>query len=209
VASTSVFQQVFEKEFKWPASGDTAFKPPGRWIDGAEIERNEFARLVFMTRGYKLAGDLMVARAKEDRYDRKDLIYPILFNYRHFVELSLKYLISTYGSVVAIEPIWDTHRLEKLWFRFSEIMIAYRDPAENDARNAVGAVIAEFAKVDPDSFSYRYPVTRKGEPIAPLEEALEIANLADAIEKLDNYFTGCGGWLENLKSASPDFGSEW
>ena len=43
---------------------------------------------------YKQGADLMVEKAGGRRRDRDALVYPIIFNYRLFIELSLKYLIS-------------------------------------------------------------------------------------------------------------------
>ena len=48
--------------------------------------------------------DLSVERAIRDRMDRDMLVFPIIYNYRHFIELSLKYLIETYGGIVGISP---------------------------------------------------------------------------------------------------------
>lgn len=56
-----------------------------------------------MTTGYKMAADLMVAHVARSRHDGDALIFPIVFNYRQFVELLLKYLIATYGHTIGID----------------------------------------------------------------------------------------------------------
>ena len=68
-----------------------------------------------MTDGYKTAADLMVAAAGQDRLTRDTLVFPIIFNYRHFLEISLKYLLATYGPNVDIESNWRSHDLATLW----------------------------------------------------------------------------------------------
>ena len=66
-------------------------------------------RLVLMKDGYKTAADLMVEAAASDRLSRDTLVFPIIFNYRQFLELSLKYQLATFGPEVGIKPNWKSH----------------------------------------------------------------------------------------------------
>jgi hypothetical protein len=43
--------------------------------------------------GYKMAGDFLVQHVAKQRGDQDFLVYPIVFNCRHYAELALKYLI--------------------------------------------------------------------------------------------------------------------
>jgi hypothetical protein len=153
-----------------------------------------------MMAGYKLAADLMVERAKTDSFDRDALVYPVLFNYRQFIELSLKYIIATYGHTVGINANWKSHDLGKLWTTFSEVLEGYSIEDPTGANLAVADVVAQFAKVDPASFSYRYPVDRTGSPIPITHDQLDLTILADVMRALDVYFTGCDGYLDDLQS---------
>jgi hypothetical protein len=67
----------------------------------------------------------------------------------------------------------------------------------------VGKIILEFAKIDPGSCSYRYPVDRRGrrEPIAYGDPHLP--TLADVMNAVAGYFTGTDGYLSNLVDAGP------
>lgn len=67
----------------------------------------------------------------------------------------------------------------------------------------VAEIIAEFAKVDPQSFSYRYPVDKKGNLVNLAFEEVDLQRLADVMQGLDGYFSGCDGYLDNLQSAGP------
>ena len=156
-----------------------------------------------MMRGYKLASDTMVDRAKVSEFDRDLLVYPIIFNYRHFIELSLKYLISTYGRAVGVEPISNSHDLRRLWTAFMAVLAGYEHDDVEETDPIVARVVAEFAKVDPASFSYRYPADNKGNPIPISQEELDLGALADVMLALDGYFTGCDGYLDSLQSSGP------
>jgi len=78
-----------------------------------------------MMAGYKKAADLMVERAARSQPDRDALVYPIIFSYRQFIELSLKYLTTTYGHTVGIDAIWNSHDLGMLWKTFMKILTGY------------------------------------------------------------------------------------
>lgn len=156
-----------------------------------------------MMSGYKLGADLMVARVASSRHDGDALVFPIIFNYRQFIELSLKYLIATYGHTVGVGPLWNTHDLKMLWSSFLIVLADYGYDDTEGADAVVAEIIAEFAKVDPQSFSYRYPVDKKGNLVNLAFEEVDLQRLADVMQGLDGYFSGCDGYLDNLQSAGP------
>lgn len=153
--------------------------------------------------GYKMAADLMVERATTYQPDRDALVYPIIFNYRQFIELSLKYLIATYGPSVGVGAIWNEHDITSLWKTFKVVQEGYGIDDVEKTDLVVADVVVEFAKVDPKSFSYRYPVDNKGKPIPITYEELDLMALSDVMLALDNYFSGCDGYLDNLQTAEP------
>lgn len=197
------FESLLDRQFRWPRSGDAPFVQAPGWQDNAYIDTHGHGRFVMMMSGYKKGADLMVRRAETDPVERDALVFPIVFNYRQFIELSLKYLIATYGPAVGIGAIWDSHELAGLWMKFRQVVEAYgaSDPEGSEADAVVASIVAEFAKVDPGSFSYRYPVDRKGKLIPMSHEQLDLAALADVMSAVDGYFTGCDGYLDSLEDA--------
>jgi len=198
------FAEALKTEIRWPKKGDKPFTPAAEPLDNALIADNEHTRLVLMTDGYKQAADLMVKHATENPSTRDFLVFPILFNYRHFLELSLKYHLATFGRTVDIMPNWASHDLEELFFSFWELLERFGTSDPDEADPIVGEVILEFAKIDPGSYSNRYPVDRKGNPIPIGQSALDLENLADVIKAVDAYFTGTDGYLDHLVGAMPD-----
>jgi hypothetical protein len=156
-----------------------------------------------MTEGYKRGADLMVMRSVDNPFDRDTLVFPIIFNYRQFIELSLKYLIAAYGSTVGVGPNWISHDLAVLWKTFSHLLGQYGHSYPNPDDLVVAGIIAEFAKVDPHSFAYRYPVDTKGNPIPVAHQDLDLSVLADVMQAVDGYFSGCDGYLDNLQGSEP------
>jgi hypothetical protein len=197
------FEDILNRELRWPRNGDRLFKESPQWQHNAWVGGPVHYRLVVMMEGYKLAADLAVKRAVSHRPDRDFLVYPIIFNYRQFIELSLKHLIATYGPTVDVQAMWDTHDLERIWKTFVKVLTGYGQEIAEDDTSAVAKIVAEFAKVDPDSFSYRYPVDKRGNAIPTTQDLLDLAALADVMGALGNYFDGCDGYLDSLQSAGP------
>lgn len=197
----SSFEDILHQEFRWPRQGDRPFTQSANWRDNAFIEKHTHARMVMMTTGYKKGADLMLETAKADRRERDALVYPIIFNYRQFIELSLKYLIATYGRAVGVQAIWKSHDLAELWRAFTTMLEAYGHDDPEAVEDVVAVIIAEFSKVDPQSFSYRYPVDTKGRPIPIAHQELDLVTLADVMEAVEGYFDGCDGYLSHLHDA--------
>lgn len=203
MAEADPFEQMLVQDFRWPRQDDQLFTESQDWQRNASIARHGHERLVQMMSGYKAAADLLVAHAARSGYDRDTLVFPIVFNYRHFIELSLKYLIAAYGRTVNIEPNWQSHDLAKLWLTFKSLLREYGDDDPERTNEAVERLIADFAKVDPKSFTYRYPVDQAGQLLELGREHLDLQALADVMKGLDGYFSGCDGWLDNIQSNMP------
>ena len=197
------FEAILSRPFRWPKAGDKLFTTSPRWDGNALLEPHARSRLVLMMSGYKRGADLMVERSAEHRYDRDTLVFPILFNYRQYIELSLKYLVATYGRTVGVEAVWNSHDLTRLWTTFLEVLDGYGDRDSDGSDGIVGEIVAEFAKVDPKSSSYRYPVDMKGQPIELAHDRLDLSALADVMQAVDGYFNGCDGYLDHLEQAGP------
>lgn len=185
--------------FRWPLAGDIALGATPGNAQNASIAGNLEMRLYLMTDGYRRAADVLVDRAIAEKDDRDLLVCPIVFSYRHFLELSLKSQMAAYGTIVGVKANWRTHRLEKLWVPFKEMLDAYgnQDPDQADGR--IEAIIMEFAKIDPDSFSNRYPVDKDGKALPLAIDELDLAQLKDVMEGVANYFSGCDGFLSDLQ----------
>jgi hypothetical protein len=197
MAKKKSFTDILDYEFRWPSPDDRPFIVADEPLDNASIAEDGFTRIVFMIDGYKRGADLMVKAAAADRRTRDFLVFPIIFNYRQFLELSLKYQLATFGPTVGIEPNWSSHKLQDLWSEFLELIDRYGTDEPDNADPIVGKTILEFAKIDPGSFSHRYPVDRRGNPLPVAYANLHLPTLADVIQGVDSYFSGCDGYLSD------------
>ena len=89
-----------ENGIRWPATGDRAFKIEFQSEGNADIERDATRRMYLMISGYKLIADQAVDQiaASRDPFSRDTMVYPIFFNYRHFIEISLKAFIDEFAK---------------------------------------------------------------------------------------------------------------
>lgn len=204
MAKRKTFESILETEFRWPEPKDKPFVVADDPLDNANVAEDDFTRLIFMRDGYKSAADLMVQATGSDRPTRDVLVFPIIFNYRQFLELSLKYQLAVFGPAVGIEPNWSSHDLAKLWSEFLVVLNLYGTDDPDEVDPVVGEIILEFAKIDPGSYSYRYPVDRKGNPLPVAYSKLHLPTLADVMNGVAGYFSGCDGYLSSLRDAGPD-----
>lgn len=209
---TPTFEALLNLDFHWPTLGDSLFKtaPPGK---GSELSDDGFQRLVLMATGYREAGDILVRQAEENYFHRDTLIYPIVFLYRHYIELQLKYILFMYGKRAKQEADWVHHDLDVLWPKVRRVIEHFnRKPSLKNAEalNAVETCVAEFAKIDPKSFSFRYPVTKQGQPLTLPFASVDLSNLKHVMTNLDAFFIGVDGQLddymtmEDTGDAEPD-----
>lgn len=67
----------------------------------------------------------------------------------------------------------------------------------------VSKIVAEFGKIDPRSYSYRYPVDTNGNPVPIAYVDLHPPTLKDVMNGVAGYFTGTDGFLADLMGAGP------
>ena len=117
--------------------------------------------------GYRTAADRLVEAAAADRTLLDAVIYPIVFLYRQYIELSLKAMIHDLDVLLEHNRRPPTgHRLPPLFDRFrstfSEFCTDADEPMPNVSRIAL--VVEEFHMADPISVAFRYPTDKDGQP---------------------------------------------
>lgn len=176
---------VFERFTKrWPEAGDRLLSP-GRDTFLAE---GAYERSFRLLRGYKRAGDVLVQVALTERYDRDNLIFPALFNYRHYIELALKAIVEEHGTFAGVALGTKNHKLPKLWELFLAITQAFGNNCSDSAAVAVGECITEIDGVDASSTAFRYARNWNGStPVLP-GNGLDLVRLHDVMNGIENFF---------------------
>lgn len=190
--------------FRWPRDDDTLLPPRDddtpfrKWrrVDNeATFSKDAYSRHVHIWDGFAAAGDMLAEIALQDVTLRQLLVYPIIYNYRHSVELGLKWFVDHYSKHISSTSIktTTTHNLLKLW-EYVRNIIETVDPDNKNTSN-IERVIRDLDALDNSSYSFRYSYDNKGHAISISVERIDLQNLCDVMEAVKNYFNDLDGWL--------------
>ena len=169
----------------WPQLGDRLFSPGN---DIRSLALVHYDRGSILATGYRSAGDAMVTAAQE--YGVTDfLVYPIVFCYRHYVELTLKRITKIVAEVDGSKrPEPRVHNLGNLWNSLLFEMGQRIDPNEREAFDAVSELIAELDSVDRKSQTFRYVEAIPFDRVDLQNLKVVMERLATFLEALADYW---------------------
>ena len=190
---------------RWPKPGDRLLSPSrNAYLAEAGDERNY--RLL---RGYKRAGDILTKSALADRANRPNLIFPALFNYRHYIELALKAIIEEHGAYAGVRLEKKNHKLPELWTLFLKIAVAFGNDESNEDAVAVGNCIAEMDRVDSGSTAFRYARDLRGDVPQLPEDGLDLVRLHDVMNGIENFFEAIDASFDSLAESAAEQACEY
>ena len=109
------------------------------------------------------AGAALIDEAERRPHDRHVLIYPILFNYRHALEIAMKWTIDMYGRIANVRLDDEDHNLWRLWRKSAKLSCASYPPRTKDEPlQAVERIVKELHDLDKNGVALRYSNTRTG-----------------------------------------------
>lgn len=170
----------------WPKRGDRLFVSGGPGPLYVHVLGEPFP---FPVAGYKRAGDTLIQGLIEHGRDDA-LVYPIVFCYRHYVELRLKELIDLLDKLDEADKSYrNNHNLDELW----SIILSrvnrndYRD--EQEAFDAVGQCVAELHEVDARGTGFRYRQQLQVSQINLLNLYSVMDGVATFLDSLSDFLT--------------------
>lgn len=158
-------------------------------------------------RAYHEAAQHLVKHMEACHYRDPDAC-PIVFLYRHAVELYLKALIH-WGNgllqlnnkpIVPHKNIFTEHLLGVLLtnvkpiLKFRKALDNYGDPEFGSFRD-VEKVIKELEEFDPGSYSFRYPITTKGQDALPHHFLFNVITFGEKFDRLLRILDGMATML--------------
>src|SRR5262249_30470420 len=118
-------------------------------------------------------------------------LFPVIFLYRQFLELTLKDLIRQALNCLDRSPAFpQTHKLDDLWRAFRGLLDELDMDDDSDEMKQIGRLIDEFCAVDPMSQAFRYREDRKGNPSLPGMATIDVANVRAVIQKISVMLDG-------------------
>jgi hypothetical protein len=140
---------------------------------------------------------------------------PVIFLYRHAVELYLKSIVHVGRTVFLTsgrpEPqltgdLYQTHRLDHLLDPVTKILkpigVRAQTPIAGLGSYAdLKRLICELNKYDELSYAFRYPVNTKGRASVPKGTTLDIEQFGVVFDTVLTFLAGCNAFLESRWSA--------
>lgn len=139
--------------------------------------------------GYKEAGDRLVRSLREDSRHLDLVVFPTVFLYRQYLELSLKQVLREGSRLLDIPfALPKHHRLETLWYECKNLLKQIEPKVTKQEVAGLEACILEFSAVDPLSMAFRYHVDTHDNPTLPTDlKYINIRNLAQVMAKIHSF----------------------
>lgn len=162
-------------------------------------------------KGYKYAAEATYGKFKSCNGSieiQDSICYPLIFLYRHIVELYLKYayieLKKRENSEIQKFFAKGEHGLLTIWQLIKDDIIELSNRIDFKINiEAIEHYITVIEQEDKCSFNYRYPITKKAEIIHKESKYLDVTNLHDKMNSLFDYFdcliSNLSGQLLHLK----------
>jgi hypothetical protein len=151
-----------------------------RWVSEWEREHDWHHHVT----GYKDAADVLLAHLENTGRDVRKLGPPIVFLYRHHLELSLKQLARQCGRLLGREGVVPlSHKLDDLW-RLCLSLLLDLSVGGIDAEEIkqTTRLIDEFCRTDQTSETFRYPEDKEGYP--SLSGDIELERIREVVGKI-------------------------
>jgi hypothetical protein len=165
--------------------------------------RNPQGDFGVFAKGYTLAANRLSGFLLEAPRFSDYEAYPVVFLYRHALELSLKHIIYSSVKLAAFKYLDDidhglqnSHELRRL-ARIVEDILAILFPEDESLRQAMAMVTEtchEFSEIDPRSDGYRYPIDSRGQRSTKRDQVVNLRAVVDrmssVLEDLDTIHFG-------------------
>jgi hypothetical protein len=180
-----------EDVIPFPEKGDRLFTSGRYSLYNAQINYDRYSddTLFRYVLGYKEAGDRLVRSLMEDSRHLDLVVFPTVFLYRQYLELSLKQLLRE-GSRLLDKPfvLPKHHQLGTLWFECKSLLKQIEPQVTDQEVAGLEACIIEFSTIDPLSMTFRYHVDTRDNPTLPPDlKYINIRNLAQIMAKIHSF----------------------
>jgi hypothetical protein len=192
----------------WPEPGDSLLtagvNPRTEALLGADPDW-----IIAYALSFKEAADIIVLQVESGSTSPDAVNYPVVFLYRHYLELILKGLIRV-GRSLTYEPAAFpiTHQLSKLWAEFRPLIEDVYPQGDKVYTDTVEHCVLEMDTIDGGGDASRYGEDRTGQPTFPKELLINLTNLRDVMNRVSGFLEGSYDWMHELLQHQADMESE-
>lgn len=191
----------------WPAdfSGQQLFIQGADWQHNAMLNWSHF-RADLYAFAYKDAADGLVEAMANRQVPLDSGIYPLLFLYRHSLELQFKLMLNTARALIGKEPkIYDKHPLMPLWSELRHLLMELGLERSDANAHAVHEFIRQLNDADPDSMAFRYATTKSGKDHLPNVTHINIRHLRAVLNSVFVWLNGTYNWMGEMEQGHPGY----
>jgi hypothetical protein len=154
--------------------------------------------------------NILVEHVRTNRIDLDALVYPIVFLYRHYLELRLKTIIDN-GRKLLEQPgkFPKHHRLDVLWKETRKILEEVYKGDPTDELDEIEKVFDQFCGSDPIGIAFRYPIDKDGNKTLPGLTHINIGEFSEIIMKAANLLDGASMGVDEYLGWKMDMESEY
>jgi hypothetical protein len=170
--------------------------------------------------GYLRGAQVLVRSVGEEERDQDFLVYPIVFLYRHYIELVLKevikrapYLLDRELTATEKNHLGE-HRLDHLWDDFKPVSVAITKVAGwNDVPvediEGIDNYVRQISEIDPQSYGLRYAHSKKGTPSLPKGLThINLRHFGELMDRLARYLSGIDMSMSVIEDTKHEYESE-
>ena len=142
----------------------------------------------------------MGQRCLNHRGEADSLVYPLVFLWRHYIELRLKELLRGLNYIEEQSREFPIkHRLIPMWklFRTRAVKIDPNFTTRQEFDN-MEVLIKEFDEQDPNSMVFRYPIDKQGNNSHQLRH-LDLENFHTVMLGIANFLEGAKALISNYE----------
>jgi hypothetical protein len=151
--------------------------------------------------GYRKAAERLIERVEQTHEEQDYLVYPILFLYRHHIELRLKQLLELLHRLgIRTRPARAVHDLWHLWSECQPDLESLTGKEEDEWFTSVGHCIKQLADIDPMSDAFRYPKRRDGSKSVASLTHINLATLRETMDSILDWLDGAACILSDYRS---------
>lgn len=179
--------------------GQALFIQGEDWYNNAMLGCVYYSPWDIYAAGYKDAADALVGALAERKASLDSVVYPLVFLYRQGLELQLKLILPLARRLAGKEAGADIgHKLMPLWNELRQ-HLEQLDPREDDKDlPAIEDFIRQLDTVDPGSFAFRYPTTKRGEVSLPELRHINVRHLSEVMDSVFMLLGGIHSWLGEM-----------
>lgn len=163
-----------ERESEWPAS-----------LKSIRSDIN-----INLVDGYLTGAQILVRAVQNNKFLSDELAFPIMYLYRHHLELKLKLIWTFLLEVKKVGKSYPkTHNLLRLWNDLYDLIMP-TIPLTAQENNTVRLCLEEFEKFDPNAESFRFSQRRDGVEIGQILSELDILLVSKQIDQCADILEG-------------------